>query len=156
MRATAAIVRRAQRNAEKQPVCPLCRRMNGRLYCTTGPGDERVSLTFADFLRILGRQGAQISLLNNDDDDEDASDDDDDDDRMGSYDVPRFVPPFSPHDEPQEVGTELLKGGEFGSVAVKIRDRRNDRNISRSLRTRLDRPGAFHRRENITSVREIS
>ena len=121
-------------------------------HTATGPGGERgASLTFADFLRILGRQGTQISLLNNDDEDEDERDDEDD--YITNYDVPKFAPPFPPHDKPQKVGTELLKGGEFGSVAPKIRDRRDDRNIARSLRKMLERPGPY-RRENVASVRE--
>lgn len=80
---------------------------------------------------------------------EDDDDDDDEIENVGEW----HQSWFPPHKEPQQLGVELLMGGEFGSVSSKIRSRRNKRNISQMILDQPSRPRGALSRENLTSVR---
>jgi WD repeat-containing protein 23 len=80
---------------------------------------------------------------------EEDDDDDDEIENVGEWDQPWFPP----HKEPQQLGVELLMGGEFGSVSSKIRSRRNKRNISRMMLDQSSRSRGVISRENMISVR---
>ncbi|KAG2358232.1 WD40-repeat-containing domain protein [Suillus spraguei] len=75
---------------------------------------------------------------------------DDDDDEIGHA-GEWHQPWFPPHTEPQQLGVELLMGGEFGSVSSKIRNRRKKRNISRMILDQSSRPRGALSRESMTS-----
>ncbi|KAG1757821.1 WD40-repeat-containing domain protein [Suillus lakei] len=100
------------------------------------------TISIQDLQRLLNSRSVESPT--------DYEEDDDDDDEMET--VGEWHQPwFPPHKEPQQLGVELLMGGEFGSVSSKIRSRRNKRNISRMILDQSSRPRGAISRENMTS-----
>ncbi|KAE9409145.1 WD40 repeat-like protein [Gymnopus androsaceus JB14] len=75
-----------------------------------------------------------------DDEDEDVDDEDEEDEDDDRYPSRRSVFTFPPATSPQAAGVNLIKSGEFGRIAPKIRARRNNRNLASVLSNRLTSP----------------
>ncbi|KIK70586.1 hypothetical protein GYMLUDRAFT_32627 [Collybiopsis luxurians FD-317 M1] len=73
-----------------------------------------------------------------DDNDPDYVDEDDNDDEW--YPTGRSVFTYPPATSPQPAGVKLIKSGDFGRVAPKIKARKNKRNLASVLNDRLSRP----------------
>ncbi|KAF5392627.1 hypothetical protein D9757_002331 [Collybiopsis confluens] len=87
--------------------------------------------------------------LVDDDDDPDFADEDDNDEEW--YPTRRSVFTYPPASSPRPAGVKLIKSGEFGRVAPKIRARRNQRNLSTALNNRLSTPHPSIYREDYAS-----
>jgi WD repeat-containing protein 23 len=79
---------------------------------------------------------------------------DEEEDQDGYYDSFRQTAPqwFQEVTEPQKPGVELLKSGDFGRIADKLRSRRSDVNIAKLMSRRSSRPTPVPYKENYASV----
>ena len=62
---------------------------------------------------------------------------------------------FKPHTEPQEAGTQLLMGGEFGRVGNRIGSMRKNTNISKLIRDRASQARPSIYKEDIANVSDL-
>ncbi|KAL4069807.1 WD40-repeat-containing domain protein [Scleroderma yunnanense] len=98
---------------------------------------ELETLTYRDILGLFRRSRS-------------ARDDDDDDDDFtpGHYSsTPWYEQWFSPHEDPQPEGLELLMSGEFGRIVSHLKMNKRNRNISRTLLDRSSRGIGIQREE---------
>lgn len=107
----------------------------------TGGDSNGRTINIQDLQRLLNSRSVESPDYEEDDDDDDEIE------NVGEWDQPWFPP----HKEPQQLGVELLMGGEFGSVSSKIRSRRNKRNISRMMLDQSSRSRGVISRENMIS-----
>lgn len=87
-----------------------------------------------------------------DDEDEDVDDEDEEDEDDDRYPSRRSVFTFPPATSPQAAGVNLIKSGEFGRIAPKIRARRNNRNLASVLSNRLTSPHPALYKEQYSAV----
>jgi WD repeat-containing protein 23 len=82
---------------------------------------------------------------------EDEEEEEDQDEYYNSF---RQAAPqwFQEVTEPQKPGVELLKSGDFGRVADKLRSRRSDVNIAKFISKQSSRPTPVPYKENYASV----
>lgn len=104
-------------------------------------------ISLQDLNRLLGRSRAYGG------DDDEAEDDDDDLDEYSNSFRQAAHKWFSEVTEPQEAGVELLKSGDFGRVADKLRSRRSDVNVAKLFYKRSMRPKPDSYKETYSSVR---
>ncbi|TFK77480.1 WD40 repeat-like protein [Pluteus cervinus] len=121
-----------------------------------GGPDARGGLTLRELTRLLSTpaETEQVPSLSfqddGDEEDEHMSEDDDEDYSFRStFDSTRRY--FKEVTEPQEPGVSLLKGGDFGRVAPKIRARRGRTNVARYIHNRTSQPHARNFREDCTT-----
>ena len=62
---------------------------------------------------------------------------------------------FKPHTEPQEAGTQLLMGGEYGRVRDRIRSLRRNVNIAKLLRDRASQARPSIYKEDTANVSDL-
>lgn len=126
----------------------------------SGIGLQELSRLLASASSSFGRTRLmQARAAEEDDNDPDYIDsDDDDDDQDGPYyrghRKPRLW--FKPHTEPQEAGTRLLMGGEFGRVGDRIGSRRGNVNIAKVMRDRASQARPSIYKEDMANVSDLS
>jgi WD repeat-containing protein 23 len=86
------------------------------------------------------------------DDDEDEDDNDGMDENSESFRQAAYQW-FPEVTEPQKAGVELLRSGDFGRVADKLRSRRSDINLPKLIYKRSMRPEPVSYKEDFASVR---
>lgn len=115
-------------------------------------------ITLHDLTRILRAQGRSPVITARSHTYEDEDEDDDDNDYLDEYSEshrqtgPKWFPEVV---EPQTAGVELLKSGDFGRVADKLRSRRSDVNVAKLLISRSMRPKSVLCKEDYASVRAL-
>lgn len=108
-------------------------------------------ITLHDISRLLAQsspqRGATIrNFGRNDDDDEDDEDEYEPNYRAGNKWFPEVT-------EPQQAGVELLRSGDFGRVADKLRSRRSDINVAKLVYKRSMKPELVSYKEDYATVR---
>lgn len=131
---------------------------NGTGTNNNSPGIRLSGITLQDLARLMSvgtRSGHRITVVP-DYEDENDGDDDGDIEYMDEDDEPpirtnQWIPP---HKEPQKAGLDLLASGEFGSVDIKNRARRDrpSRTISRRILNQFTHPVPVHSREAVQAV----
>lgn len=135
------------------------------LHALTGQAEQEVHqsagiaspATLQVLRRLLGSQPMRVTRMQNTRYHDVDNDEDDEDD--GVYDPvwDRRRPPrgsgkwFTPVEEPQKAGVDLLMSGEFGRVQRKIDTQRKRDNVAKALLARRSRLRRTYR-EDITSV----
>lgn len=123
----------------------------------TSDGRRTISLSgisLQNLSRLLG--GRVISGSSNrrvypeEDDEDDPDYEDDEDGYYGS--LRNFSQWFPPVTEPQPAGVNLLKSGDFGNVGTKLRSRRNEQNLAKTILNRNARPVPRTIKEEYTGV----
>jgi WD repeat-containing protein 23 len=127
---------------------------SGEPQLSTGSGGASMRLsgiTLQDLARRM-RVGNQIHIQPSSDDDYNGADNDEDDDYISTHTSAHWHAPVT---EPQKAGLELLVSGDFGRVGVKACNRRNPRNIPKSVLNKYYSPLPLTSREDLQSVRRL-
>jgi WD repeat-containing protein 23 len=94
----------------------------------------------------LPQRGATIRNSGHNDDD----DEDDEDEYEYYHAANKWFPEVT---EPQQAGVELLRSGDFGRVADKLRSRRSDVNVAKLVYKRSMKPELVSYKEDYATVR---
>lgn len=115
------------------------------------PAIGLTGVTLYDLSRLLAQSGHGLATIRNsapnDDDDEADNDDEYSDPYRQAH---KWFPEVT---KPQKAGVELLRSGDFGRVADKLRSRRSDINVAKLVYKRSLRPELVSYKEDYASVR---